>query len=147
MSNRLSKSLFLTLTRVDDDMLKSCESLHNMRHLIFFQHYNNYIFVVISKEDCAPPEKIVVADDIGTRKRAKMLKELESFKEDNAGKRERDRVALWRKLQKFVSRNDYIVNEYVPSNIIIFPSLIHRRVCQDDIIFNVQSINKMYSLH
>ena len=76
--------------------------------------------VAEAKEDCVPPENIVVADSIGARKRAKMLKELESLEEDNAGKRERDRVALWRKLQKFVARNDDIATEYVPSNIIIF---------------------------
>ncbi len=100
----------------------------------------------VAKEDGVPLGEVIVADKIGERKRARMLKELESLKEDNAGKSKRDRTALWRKLQKFVSRNDDIATEYVDINIqLYFPSLIHRRVCQGAIIFNVQSTNEMYS--
>ena len=47
------------------------------------------------------------------RKRKRMLRELDSLKADNAGKVERDRMALWRKMQKFISRNDDIATEYV----------------------------------
>ena len=42
-----------------------------------------------------------------------MLKELESLNEDNAGKSERDRMTIWRKLEKCISRNDDIAIEYV----------------------------------
>ena len=69
--------------------------------------------VAVAKEDGVSPGKIIVADKIGERKRARMLKELESLEKDNAGKSERDRTALWRKLQKVVSRNDDIATEYV----------------------------------
>ena len=48
-----------------------------------------------------------------SRKRERMVKELASLNEDNAGKSERDRMAIWRKLQKYISRNDDIANEYV----------------------------------
>ena len=67
-----------------------------------------------------PPGKVAVADNIGARKRARMLKEIESLQKDNEDKSEKDRVALWRKLQKFVSRNDDIATEYVPRSIIKF---------------------------
>jgi len=45
------------------------------------------------------------------RKRARMLKELDGLLEDNAGKSERDRSTIWRKIQKFLARNDDIANE------------------------------------
>ena len=45
------------------------------------------------------------------RKRARMLKELDGLLEDNAGKSERDRSTIWRKIQKFLARNDEIANE------------------------------------
>ena len=53
------------------------------------------------------------ADGRPNRKRTRMLKELESLKEDNAGKSERDRMTIWRKMQNIISRNDDIANEYV----------------------------------
>ena len=34
------------------------------------------------------------------RTRARIMKELESLEEDNSGKMERDRMIIWRKLQK-----------------------------------------------
>jgi len=40
-----------------------------------------------------------------------MLKELDGLLEDNAGKAERDRSTIWRKIQKFLARNDDIANE------------------------------------
>ena len=70
--------------------------------------------VAEAKEDSVPPGQVAVADTIGARRRARMLKEIESLQKDNEDKSERDRVALWRKLQKFVSRNDDIASEYVP---------------------------------
>ena len=76
--------------------------------------------VAEAKEDSVPPGQVAVGDTIGAHKRARMLKEIESLQKDNEDKSERDRVALWRKLQKFVSRNDGIAIEYVPSYIIIF---------------------------
>ncbi len=91
-----------------------------------YETHNNYIFVVLSKEDCVLPGKVavakeddvplgevIVAENIGERKRTRILKELESLEKDNAGKSERDRTALWRKLQKVVSRNEDIATEYV----------------------------------
>jgi transcriptional regulator of acetoin/glycerol metabolism len=45
------------------------------------------------------------------RKRARMLQELNGLIEDNAGKSERDRTTIWRKIQKFLARNDDIANE------------------------------------
>ena len=48
-----------------------------------------------------------------------MMKELASLNEDNADKSERDRMAIWRKLQKYISRNDDIANEYV--YMLLFP--------------------------
>ncbi len=47
------------------------------------------------------------------RKIERMMKELASLNEDNAGKSERDRNTIWRKLQKYISSNDNIANEYV----------------------------------
>ena len=47
------------------------------------------------------------------RKRERMMKELAALNEDNAGKSERDRMTIWRKLQKYISSNDNIANEYV----------------------------------
>ena len=44
-------------------------------------------------------------------RRAKMMKELDGLKEDNAAKTERDRTTLWRKIQKYMSRNDDIAKE------------------------------------
>ncbi len=69
--------------------------------------------VAVAKEDGVPLGEVIVADKIGERKRARMLKKLKSLEKDNAGKSERDRTALWRKLQKVVSRNDDIATEYV----------------------------------
>ena len=73
-------------------MLKFCESLHHILHLLFLQNSNDYIFLVISKEDSVPPGQVAeakedsvppgqvaVADTIGARKRARMLKEIESL--------------------------------------------------------------------
>ena len=54
------------------------------------------------------------------RKRTRMMRELESLNEDNAGKRERDQMAIWRKMQKFISRNDDIANEYVMIQLFTF---------------------------
>jgi hypothetical protein len=54
-----------------------------------------------------------------SRKRERMMKELVSLNEDNAGKSERDRMTIWRKLQKYISRNDDIANEYV--YMLLFP--------------------------
>ena len=76
------------------------------------------------------------------RKRARIMKELESLEEDNSGKMERDRMVIWRKLQKTISRNDDISNEYVLSHL-FYLSLIYRRVCQVDIVFNAEIITKI----
>ena len=46
-----------------------------------------------------------------TRKRERMLRELKSLKEDNSDKSERERMVIWRKLQKTIARNDDISNE------------------------------------
>jgi hypothetical protein len=54
------------------------------------------------------------------RKRARMMRELESLNEDNAGKRDRDQMAIWRKIQTFISRNDDIANEYVMIQLLTF---------------------------
>ena len=45
------------------------------------------------------------------RKRAQMKKELDGLIEGNAGKNERDRVIIWRKIEKYLARNDEIANE------------------------------------
>ena len=58
-------------------------------------------------------------DDRSNRKRARMLKELDALKEDNASKGERDRMHLWRKIQTIIGRNDDIGNEYV--YVLLFP--------------------------
>ena len=71
---------------------------------------------------------VVVPDAVGdsgafernVRKRTRMMRELESLNEDNAGKRERDQMAIWRKMQKFISRNDDIANEYVMIQLFTF---------------------------
>ncbi len=45
------------------------------------------------------------------RKRSRMLQELNGLIEDNAAKSERDRTIIWRKIQKYLARNDDIANE------------------------------------
>lgn len=75
-----------------------------------------------------------------------MLKEIEELKEDNAGKSERDRMALWRKLKKIFARNDDIVDEWVRLYI-IFILLICRRVCQCRIASNDKNITTKYICH
>jgi hypothetical protein len=76
-----------------------------------------------------------------TRKRDRIVKELESLNEDHARKMERDRMVLWRKIQKFIARNDDIAIEYVIiSSLIIL--LIYRRVSLEVIVFNVGSLGK-----
>ena len=76
------------------------------------------------------------------RKRARIMKELESLEEDNSGKMDRDRMIIWRKLQKTISRNDEISNEYVQFKLFHL-SLLYRRVCQVDIVFNAEIITKI----
>ena len=76
------------------------------------------------------------------RKWARIMKELESLEEDNSGKMERDRMIIWRKLQKTISRNDEISNEYVLSHLFHL-SLIYRRVCHSDIVFSAEIITKI----
>ena len=46
-----------------------------------------------------------------TRKRERMLRELKSLEEDNSEESERERMVIWRKLQKTIARNDDISNE------------------------------------
>ena len=60
------------------------------------------------------------ASERNVRKRTRMMRELEPLNEDNAGKRERDQMAIWRKMQKFISRNDDIANEYVMIQLFTF---------------------------
>ena len=60
------------------------------------------------------------ASERNVRKRTRMMRELESLNEDNAGKRERDQMTIWRKMQKFISRNDDIANEYVMIQLFTF---------------------------
>jgi hypothetical protein len=52
-----------------------------------------------------------VDDGRRANKRARMKKELDGLIEDNAGKSERDRMEIWRKIQKYLARNDDIANE------------------------------------
>jgi hypothetical protein len=62
-----------------------------------------------------PPDQGAAKEDAEDgrrmRKRARMLQELNGLIEDNAGKSERDRTIIWRKIQKFLARNDDIANE------------------------------------
>ena len=62
-----------------------------------------------------PPDQGAAKEDAEDgrrmRKRARMLQELNGLIEDNAGKSERDRTTIWRKIQKFLARNDDIANE------------------------------------
>ena len=50
-------------------------------------------------------------DGLKLRKRAQAKKELDDLMADNAGKNERDRVTIWRKIEKYLARNDDIANE------------------------------------
>jgi hypothetical protein len=62
-----------------------------------------------------PPAQGEVREDVDcgrrVRKRSRMLKELNGLIEDNAGKSERERTSIWRKIQKYLARNDDIANE------------------------------------
>jgi len=62
-----------------------------------------------------PPAEVEETKDVvdgrRLRKRSRMIKELDGLLEDNAGKSERDRSTIWRKIQKFLARNDDITNE------------------------------------
>ena len=80
--------------------------------------------VVGQPDEVAEPGAIANNNPVSTirrssRKRERMMKELVSLNEDNAGKSERDRMTIWRKLQKYISRNDDIANEYV--YMLLFP--------------------------
>ena len=46
------------------------------------------------------------------RRQGRMRKELDGLLEDNAGKTERDKNILWRKIQRILGKNDDIANEY-----------------------------------
>ena len=85
-------------------------------------HFIGVSFPYAQPDEVRVPEDVVVENvvstDRRTRKRDRMMKELASLNEDNAGKSEKDRIAIWRKLQKYISRNDDIANEYV--NILLF---------------------------
>ena len=75
-------------------------------------------FPLAQPDEAAVPGAIADDNHVSTirrssRKRERMMKELASLNEDNADKSERDRMAIWRKLQKYISRNDDIANEYV----------------------------------
>ena len=92
---------------------------HCFRSLLNLTFYN---FTAAPFSHAQPDDEVAATDDSAfdpmscdrrDRKRKRMLKELDSLNADNAGKRERDRMALWRKMQKFISRNDDIATEYV----------------------------------
>ena len=51
------------------------------------------------------------ADALKERKRKRMRKELDGLIEDNAGKTEMDKKEIWRKMEKYLSRNDEIAME------------------------------------
>ena len=46
------------------------------------------------------------------RRQGRALKDLDGLLKDNAGKVERDKNIIWRKIQRFVTKNDGIANEY-----------------------------------
>ena len=46
------------------------------------------------------------------RRQGRMRKELNGLLEDNAGKTEQDKNILWRKIQRYLGKNDEIANEY-----------------------------------
>ena len=67
--------------------------------------------VVEAKEEKESDAVGTVDPDRRANKRARMKKELDGLIEDNAGKSERDRMEIWRKIQKYLARNDDIANE------------------------------------
>ena len=70
---------------------------------------DNAVAVPKEVKDCA---EVPPGDDARLlRKRAQMKKELDGLIADNEGNSERDRMLIWRKIQKYIARNDDIANE------------------------------------
>ena len=94
------------------------------------------------------PPPSITGDDAKKRgqKRSHMMRELEELQKDKAGKGERDRLALWRKIQKYLSRNDDIANEYGCITLIHIVLILHR-VCQFSIIVNDYDVPHKHSFH
>ena len=60
-----------------------------------------------------PDVQIEAQDEVRrARRQVRVQKELDGLLEDNAGKLERDKNIIWRKIQRFVAKNDGITNEY-----------------------------------
>jgi hypothetical protein len=79
--------------------------------------YICFVFVILVGLSAlyVPPDQGEATEDADDgrrmRKRSRMLQELNGLIEDNAGKSERDRTIIWRKIQKYLARTDDIANE------------------------------------
>ena len=65
----------------------------------------------VEAKDGVDAVQVSVAGGRRVRKQAQIKKELDGLIEDNAGKNERDRLIIWRKIQKYLACNDDIGNE------------------------------------
>ena len=79
--------------------------------LILVSDFHSEKSVAVAKEEKESEAVGTVDHDRRANKRARMKKELDGLIEDNAGKSERDRMEIWRKIQKYLARNDDIANE------------------------------------
>ena len=77
-------------------------------------YYLIFLYLSDAEVEISQPIEVKPSEESLVRRgsrRAKMMKELDGIKEDNAAKTERDRTTLWRKIQKYMSRNDDIAKE------------------------------------
>jgi len=139
MQNRINveQTFKKSVLDVDAGGCRHVEILRILQH-VDVDHFIGLSFPYAQPDEVGVPEGVVfgqpdevaelgaIANDNpvstirrSSRKRERMMKELVSLNEDNAGKSERDRMTIWRKLQKYISRNDDIANEYV--YMLLFP--------------------------